>query len=39
MDTGGLEALAGEVSPLPAKASSPLCFFHYLLSIIHSTIL
>jgi hypothetical protein len=38
----GLEALAGGVLPLPAKASSPALFFslsiiHYPLSIIHSS--
>jgi hypothetical protein len=32
----GLEALAGEVPPLPAKASSPaLSIIHYSLFIIH----
>jgi hypothetical protein len=32
----GLEALAGEVPPLPAKASSPALFIiHYSLFIIH----
>jgi hypothetical protein len=31
----GLEALAGEVPPLPAKASSPVSIIHYPLSIIH----
>jgi hypothetical protein len=37
---GGLEALAGDVPPLPAKASSPppylqILFLHYSLFIIH----
>jgi hypothetical protein len=37
---GGLEALAGKVPPLPAKASSPppylqILFLHYSLFIIH----
>jgi hypothetical protein len=32
---GGLEALAGEVPPLPAKASSPVSIIHYSLFIIH----
>jgi hypothetical protein len=31
----GLEALAGEVPLLPAKASNPLLFFYYPLSTIH----
>jgi hypothetical protein len=32
----GLEALAGDVPPLPAKASSPAWFIvHYSLAIIH----
>jgi hypothetical protein len=40
MSYAGLEALAGEVPPLPAKASSPALVFslsiiHYPLSIIH----
>jgi hypothetical protein len=39
MSYAGLEALAGEVPPLPAKASSPALvvsfIIHYPLSIIH----
>jgi hypothetical protein len=32
-EVAGLEALAGEVPPLPAKASSPLFIIHYSLFI------
>jgi hypothetical protein len=36
MNSAGLEALAGEVPLLPAKASSPALFMvHYSLFIIH----
>jgi hypothetical protein len=36
LNDAGLEALAGKVPPLPAKASSPALFIiHYSLFIIH----